>query len=313
MDHRIQLQRAMMDLLRAPSAQARQVSAEAISRAALDFAASYEAAPRPEPAQALERDKHALALAGDRLDEIDDTTLDAFNKLLPWAAMTTDRRGRIVGGAWSNTKRANFGKLIDNRIREFDRFSPLKGKHVLEIGCFEGIHTLGCLLLGARVTGVDGRIENIVKTMARLWAYGQTTPLLFWDLEGEPPYSLAQFWDVLHHIGVLYHLTNPVEHLDLVLPRTKQAIILDTHVAFDDEHVDGTYTVAGRIYRYQLQQEAHTVSPFAGLRDHAKWLRVEDLEDICRRHGFADIRRVEDRNERNGRRVLLWAFRESVA
>jgi hypothetical protein len=36
---------------------------------------------------------------------------------------------------------------------------------------------------------------------------------------------------------------------------------------------------------------------------------LEDLIRLFAAHGFGDLRIVSDRDERNGRRVTLWAFR----
>lgn len=254
-------------------------------------------------------DARLIERAAGPLTTLDDDTLAALNGLLPWGAMTGDTVGRIVGAAWNPNKRQTVAPLIDRRIADFDAAWPLAGRHVLEVGCFEGIHTIGCLARGARVTAVDVRMENILKTLARLWAYGLQADVRVWDLElGAPPATVPSRWDMLHHVGVLYHLTNPVEHLALALDRTDAALMLDTHVAADETAASETCSAMGRDFRYARWEE-HPVSPFAGVRDHAKWLRVEDLEWICRDRGFTDVEVRQLRREKNGARVLIWAFR----
>ena len=239
-----------------------------------------------------------------------DEDLEEFNRILPWGAMTVDQRGRGVGEVWSSDKRGVPSGLIDSRQIQFNKAHPVAGRHVMEIGCFEGIHTLGLLLLGAWVTAVDGRIENVVKTLARLWAYGRSCEVALWNVEGEAPSNLPQSWDVLHHIGVLYHLSNPVEHLNEVLPRTREGVLLDTHVASDEQEASETYSVGAATYRYRNKPEPHAdSSPFAGMKDHAKYLLLDDLVRLFASHGFGDLRIVSDRDERNGRRVTIWAFR----
>ncbi len=236
--------------------------------------------------------------------------LESFNLLLPWAAMTSDPQGRVLGTAWSATKRSVVHGLIESRLMNFNKAYPLKGKHVAELGCFEGIHTLALMLLGASVTAIDGRVENVLKTMARLWAYGRSADTQLWDFEREATPNIPAEWDALHHIGVLYHLSNPVEHLDVVLRRTREAVLLDTHVADDEAQASNSYTALGKVYRYKHKKEPMAaVAPFAGLRDHAKQLLLEDLVEVIRERGFADVRVASDRMERNGRRVTIWAFR----
>lgn len=255
-------------------------------------------------------DKEFLANRTMVLDHLDDVALDTFNSLLPWGAMTADSAGRTVGAAWSETKRSQLNPLIDDRIISFDEAFPLKDLHVLEVGCFEGIHTIGCLARGAKVTAVDVRIENILKTLSRLWIYGLSADVQYWNLEaGEPPASVPSSWDVLHHIGVLYHLADPATHLAIALNRTNKALILDTHVSSEDEVTNHIYHACGRTFAY-AEKEEKPISPFAGVKDHAKWLKIEDLEWICRDRGFTDVRIIDVRQERNGKRVLLWAFRD---
>ena len=247
------------------------------------------------------------------LSALEQPELDALNSLLPWGAMTTDKDGRVVGASWSRSKRTMVQKLVDSRIILFNKVLPLKGRHVLEVGCFEGIHTIGCAAHGERVTGVDIRMENVLKSLARLWAYGIKADVCVWDLEkGEPPATVPARWDILHHVGVLYHLSNPAEHLALALDRTTAGLLLDTHVATDLEDASGVYEALGRKFSYSHKDET-PISPFAGVLDHDKWLLVEDLEWICKDRGFTDVRVQNIRDERNGKRVLLWAFKPGVA
>lgn len=46
------------------------------------------------------------------------------------------------------------------------------------------------------------------------------------------------------------------------------------------------------------------------MKDHAKWLRREDILSILKKAGFMNVEVIETRNERNGPRVLLLAKRE---
>lgn len=239
-----------------------------------------------------------------------DADLQTFNQLLPWAAMTVDSSGRILGQPWSAAKRSGVHNLLDPRQVAFDAAFSLSGRHVLEVGCFEGIHSVGLLLLGASVTAVDGRMENVLKTLARVWAYGMKCDVAKWDFEEAPSVLLPERWDVLHHIGVLYHLSDPIGHLNTVLPRTTGAVLLDTHVADSAEAADLEYVVDGVKVRYRRKSEPHAAhSPFAGMRDHAKYLVLEDLVEHLQGHGFKDVKVVSNSLERNGRRVTVWAFR----
>lgn len=247
--------------------------------------------------------------SGFPVSALTDEQLQLLNALLPWAAPTVDESGRQFGSAWSSKKRAKVQALDQIRHERFDEVYPFKGKRVLEVGCFEGIHTISMLSRGAAVTAIDSRMENLLKTLTRLWAYGFTADVELWDLElPEIPASIPEEWDVLHHIGVLYHLADPIRHLKAVLPRTKGALLLDTHIAADEESAKRSYEVDGRTYRYYHHGE-NTVQPFAGMLDHAKWMLLSDLEDLLKEQGFTDVQVKSNRVERNGRRITLWAFR----
>jgi hypothetical protein len=311
-DARIDLVRTMTRLLVAKTRPARADAGRALHNA-VD---RYVASPLISPDAMLlvsRHDQELVSRLGERLAEFTEEDLERFNELLPWASMTAAPGNRIVGHPWTSNKRSSVSPLIDSRLMAFDQQLPLKGLHVLEAGCFEGIHTIGCAALGARVTAFDGRIENVVKTMARLWAYKLSCTLFLWNAEKSPPSDLPSSWDVLHHIGVLYHLSNPVQHLEILLPRTRVGVLLDSHVASGDSDALEQMQVRGRTYRYVRYAEVHRdASPFAGLENHGKWLHLDDLLGLLARHGFADAKVVSEKTERNGRRVTIFCFRRDV-
>ncbi len=106
-------------------------------RLLLNFAATFEDADRPDAGKALERDHIALSRSGRNIELLSDELLASFNRLLPWAAMTVDSKGRSVGNAWSSTKRTYYNALIDPRLRNFDKIWPLEGKHVLKLAALK--------------------------------------------------------------------------------------------------------------------------------------------------------------------------------
>lgn len=263
---------------------------EKLDRASTELAGGYKNLPLP-------------------VNGFSDADLEEFNLLLPWAAMSADGNGRVLGRPFSDKKRSVVERLNDRRHNMLNDLFPLKGKHVFEVGCFEGLHTLSLIMHGARVTGCDVRIEHLLKTLARVWAYNQKCDVIQWDLEKDVNPWVPAGWDVLHHVGVLYHLSNPVEHLNEVLPRTKGAVLLDTHVARDADEATKRYKVDGEVFLYRHFNEDPDV-PFAGVMDHAKWLLTEDLVKIFRNHGFNNVQMLEDRDERNGRRVCIAALKK---
>ena len=255
---------------------------------------------RAEPASASP-DKSFLA-------RLTDDELRRLNELLPWSCFILDSQGRKFGKAWSATKRSIPQEIPDYRIVELDKRCPLVGRDVLEIGCFEGVHTVALARLARRVVAVDSRIENVVKTIVRCAALGESPFVVPWNVENGLVPELDLSCDVLYHVGVLYHLVDPVRHLKEVLPLVRDTVMLDTHVASTntrpDEYVSGNERV-----KYQKYQEGGREEPFAGMADHAKWLYEADLVRILQNAGFAAVDVAERRSERNGPRVLIYASR----
>jgi tRNA (mo5U34)-methyltransferase len=113
---------------------------------------------------------------------------------------------------------------------------------------------------------------------------------------------------LLYHVGVLYHLRNPVDHLLALARSTAEVVMLDTHVA-TPASADRIYQAAGGSFRYQLYREGSRADAFAGMCDHARWLLLEDIEQVLRMAGFGRVEIAEQRQERNGPRALVCARR----
>lgn len=240
------------------------------------------------------------------VDRLSSADLQRLNRLLDWQCFTVDQQGRRFGDAAWSGKRTEPSVVPDRRIALMDERFGLAGRRVLEIGCFEGVHTIGLARLGAEVVATDGRIENVVKTAVRCAFFGVHASVDVWDVESDRSRSTDFECDLVHHVGVLYHLADPVSHLRDIAAITSQGLMLDTHVA-DEATATETYEVAGEVHRYRRYGEFGREDPFSGMRDHAKWLPLENLTRILKEGGFDQIEVVEHRNERNGPRVLLFA------
>ena len=117
--------------------------------------------------------------------------------------------------------------------------------------------------------------------------------------------------DVIHHVGVLYHLKDPVSHLLKLANNAKDGLLLDTHYA-SSEMINSCYVVNSKEYRYFGYGEKGRNEVFSGMYDHAKWLLLEDIKELLKQIGFSDIRISKDFQQRTGPRVTLFAARPSV-
>jgi hypothetical protein len=237
---------------------------------------------------------------------LSDEELEELNTLLPWKAFVADSNGRRFGNmAWAG-KRITPQPVPDPRHALLSDRILLTNKTVLEIGCFEGIHTVSLCRLAGSVIAIDSRIENVLKTIIRCNLFGQKPTVFKCDVE---KWDTDQSWlkcDVCHHIGVLYHLKDPVGHLMQLAELTSEAIFLDTHIAALNDPLD-EYVVKGQTYRFKKYAEHGKKDVFSGMYDHAKWLSLEDLKKALTQSGFKNIELIEERNERNGLRILLLA------
>ena len=241
------------------------------------------------------------------VDRLTDEDVERLNRLLPWRCFTVDAHGRAVGGVAWRGKRNEPQPIPDPRIARFHERFDLTGRHVLEIGCFEGVHTIALCRLAASVTAVDARIENVVKTIVRCGLYDVRPRVFVFDVEGSDDNDLMGA-DLCHHVGVLYHLTDPVSHLRRLGEWISGGVMLDTHYARPEDATD-EYEPDGTRFRYRRYAEHGRGDVFSGMRSHSKWLLLDDIERVLSEAGFDTVEVVETREERNGPRVLLFAAR----
>lgn len=240
------------------------------------------------------------------VDALSDDDIVRLNALLPWHTFTVDARGRRFGNTAWEGKRDRPEIIPDKRVVLLDERSCLSGDHVLEIGCFEGIHTIALCQRAGKVTAIDARIENVVKTIVRCAMFGFYPTVFKCDVEDRTLRMDSLQCDMVFHVGVFYHLRNPVDHLSDLAKIARRGLLLDTHYALDDEATE-RYDTSGTSFRYKNYREGGYADPFSGVYDHAKWLRLDDITMVLAKVGFAKIAVLETRNERNGPRVLLMA------
>jgi tRNA (mo5U34)-methyltransferase len=237
-----------------------------------------------------------------------DAQLEELNAILPWNSFVVDARGRRFGNVpWHGKGRA--GEQIPNkRTRQMHEAFGLGGRRVLEIGCFEGAHTLGLCQLGARVTAVDSRVENVVKTIVRTSCFDQRPRVFVCDVERRPlPVELLRA-EYCHHVGVLYHLVDPVAHLRDLGQLIERGILLDTHYAADGEATE-RYVVDGETFAYRRYGEFGYADVWSGMCDHSKWLTLDVILQLLRRAGFDRVISTSTRIGSQGPRATILAER----
>lgn len=211
--------------------------------------------------------------------------INEVNEILPWHTKTCILDDIILGKTQSQNKRNYLEKIPDDRITKLNDLLDLSDKKILEIGCLEGSHTLGLLKYAKDVVSIDCRPVNVIKTLTRLSFHGKSAGVFCFNAD-DLTIDNYGFYDVIFHCGVLYHLKDPVSHLQNIFKMCNY-IFLDTHVTNKEN---------------KIMPENNWSAPFAGKDDTALWLSIDNLEELCEENGFI-IEKLEKRNERNGLRV----------
>jgi 2-polyprenyl-3-methyl-5-hydroxy-6-metoxy-1,4-benzoquinol methylase len=254
----------------------------------------------------ISKDGYSPSVLTGQVDNFTNIELDYVNTILDWQCFTSDINGRRVGGiAWKG-KRTYLQDPLEKRILLMDKKYHLKNKSILELGCFEGVHTLGLMNFSLDVTAVDARVDHVFKTIVRCSLYNKFPKVFRLNLELYSDYKILTEYDLVHHVGVLYHLSDPVSHLNFIGQKIKYGMMLDTHIADSMEALE-SYEVNGVNYEYQKYTEYGENDNFSGMMPFSKWLSLDSLELALKNSGFNTIEIVENRLERNGTRVLIFA------
>lgn len=233
---------------------------------------------------------------GTPLDSLSTSELAAVNKRYGWLCGTRDSKGRVLGN------KDKVFDIPDWKVSAAIRHLGLAGKGVVEFGCCEGAHTVALCQAADHVTGLEGRPENVEKTLVRLRLYGQDAHVLRADLETELPPAA----DLFFHSGVLYHLQDPVGHLRRIAPLAPE-LFLDTHYV---KTPNGHYRCGVDGQEYPCWLFGETVKhPKAGLRSFARWLPLDSLLGVLN-DLFSDVEVIRYPQERNGPRVSIVARRK---
>ncbi len=238
-------------------------------------------------------------------ENLSDSDLEQLNQILEWNSFVVDQNGRRFGNmAWAG-KRDLPSEIPDRRHELLSERIDLSQKSVLEIGCFEGLHTISLCGMARNVTAIDARVENVVKTMVRCGFFQCKPRVVVCNVESDVGKFESFETDFCHHFGVLYHLKDPVNHIFKLGNIVKDGIFLDTHIADPDTQDIKQSSHAEIDFDYYEYRESTGV--FAGMYATAQWLTLTSLEEVLRAAGFINFELIENRSERNGKRILALA------
>jgi hypothetical protein len=234
--------------------------------------------------------------------------LDAYVREAPSGANAM----RIFAGEWSSrlpepyAAESGVAPLFDDfRIRwALERLGSIAGFDVLELGPLEGAHTFMVEAAGAAsVTAVEGNTRAFLKCLIVKELLGLTrSRFLLGDIT-EFLRADTSSYDLILASGVLYHLLEPMEALELIAGHTSR-LLLWTHY-FDEDVISADETARAkfsgseeRTTRDGLRYVAHrmeygtalTWQGFCGgANDHSYLLGRDDILANLERLGFTNI------------------------
>lgn len=190
--------------------------------------------------------------------------------------------GRITPGAHKIEElRDNFAKF---------QLPDLKGKRVLDIGCWDGFYSFEAERLGAEVVSVDcWRPEKYFVAHEALKSKAKFHELSVYEVTKE---KLGAF-DVVFFLGVLYHVKHPLLALEQVCEVTRDLAIIETH------QIDNLFDTKHPV------MEFYEMDQLGGQYDNWWGPNIECLIQMTRTAGFVRVEVLR----RQDTRVVIKAFR----
>jgi hypothetical protein len=187
------------------------------------------------------------------------------------------------------------GEIEDERLKYIAYFLDVRDQRVLEIGPFEGYHSVVLEKMGVRENiSIESRPENL-RRCARIKEKYQLshTQFLQYDLErlyrGEDIPSFSGQFDLVFCLGVLYHLPDPGSGLRWMRSKSS-TLFLGTHYATRRKRMKNiTYSYEGRSYRGQELVEGGISDPISGMSAKSTWLYEDDLLRLLQDVGYSRI------------------------
>jgi hypothetical protein len=230
----------------------------------------------------------------------------------------------IFRGEWVSKLPGELGELTtgpvlplfeDPRIDwAVEQLGGAAGKSVLEIGPLEGAHTTMLERHGtASIVAVEANTRAFLKCLIVKELLGlQRVRFLCGEAVEFLRANRGRF-DLVFASGILYHLTNPVEFLEL-LARTTDRLFLWTHY-YDPEIMPRLDETAMRfsapasceqagfqhtLHRREYLDDIRGTRFFGGTALHCHWMERDEILAALRYFGFTDLRIGFEERENKG-------------
>lgn len=231
---------------------------------------------------------------------------EEFQNVLEWETASPLPDGRLLGNA---EKRGCLIPASDVRVETISKqYGQLDS--ILEFGPCEGYFTVQLAKICNRLTSLELRPKNIVATLTRLFLHEiNNVDLQLFDVRNLDA-NFGHF-DLLFHCGVLYHLSNPVEHLYQIAPLADR-LYLETHYLTNDdqryERADITYQ--GQTYPALKWSENDLSDVWAGAQRTSQFLYGDSLLQLLQDIGYSSLKVAFHANFDFAPRVGIFAERK---
>ena len=206
--------------------------------------------------------------------------------------------------SWFCGTRLPDGRILGNKDRMHEGNEPffqttrehlhLSGEtSLIEFGAAEGHFSVFLAPMVKRLVCVEVRPRNVIALLTRLFVHDiRNVDVWLKDVSVVGP-DWGRF-DALFHVGVLYHLSNPVAHL-LSLRGLADRLLLDTHYGTDDLPLPrGELEHQGKRYPGYLYRERGWQDPYSGVEPASCWLRRDVLLDLLTEIGYRQVTVLSD-------------------
>lgn len=203
-------------------------------------------------------------------------------------------------------------------------FGGFSGQKVLELGPLELGHSYMLHQLGAeRIDAVEANTRALLKCLiVKEILSADRVHLMLGDFV-EYLRQTSESYDWVVASGVLYHMKDPLEVLDLISQRASR-LLLWTHY-YDLDAIDSSKRLAGKfgspelilrngvtiqIARYEYQEALNWSGFCGGSAEYSKWIAKDSLIEYLGALGYNEIEIGEDNKDHpNGPAVLLCAHK----
>lgn len=225
---------------------------------------------------------------------------NAIDAIPGWTTSFPEEYG-VVAGALATYQ--------DSRMHwAIECFGSLENRDVLELGPLDGGHTSTLERAGARVDAVEANQLAFMRCLVTKEIL-QLTRSRFWLgdfvkwLE-----NTDKTYDLIIASGVLYHLADPLQLIELIARRTS-SVFLWTHVVTEEAMPPSDprrvvfareteeipfHGIKVRAYRRTYLNAAADPAFCGGIRDEHRWLHKDDLLEALKLVGFVNIQTTHD-------------------